>query len=76
MYCSNCGAENSKKICTSCGVKQGKVHKYCNWCGAELTENASVCVKCNNKVKENRFAKFLITEFPSLKNSALVSASI
>lgn len=61
MYCSNCGAENSKKICTSCGVKQGKVHKYCNWCGAELTENASVCVKCNNKVKENRFAKFLIT---------------
>lgn len=61
MYCSNCGAENSKKICVNCGVKQGKTHKYCKWCGAELTENASVCVQCNKKVKENGFVKFLIT---------------
>ena len=61
MYCSNCGAENSKKICANCGVKEGKVHKYCKWCGAELAENASVCVKCNKKVKENGFVKFFIT---------------
>lgn len=61
MYCSNCGAENSKKICKNCGVKQDKTHKFCKWCGAELSENASVCVQCNKKVKENKFAKFLMT---------------
>lgn len=61
MYCSNCGAENSKKICASCGVKQGKTHKYCKWCGAELTENAPVCVQCNKKVKENKIVKIFIT---------------
>ncbi len=61
MYCSNCGAESSKKICANCGVKQDKTHKFCKWCGAELAENASVCVQCNKKVKENKFAKFLMT---------------
>ncbi len=61
MYCTNCGAELSKKICSNCGVKQEKTHKYCKWCGAELAENASVCVQCNKKVKENKFAKFILT---------------
>lgn len=60
MYCSNCGAENSKKICVNCGVKQGKSHKYCKWCGAELADNAVMCVQCNKKVKENKLSKVLI----------------
>ena len=53
MYCSNCGKENNKKVCSSCGVKQGKVQKYCTWCGSELQENASICTNCNEKTKKN-----------------------
>lgn len=61
MYCSNCGAESSKKLCTSCGVKQDKNHNFCKWCGGQLSENASVCILCNKKVKENKLVKFLMT---------------
>lgn len=58
MYCTNCGQESSKKICTSCGIKQDKTHKYCKWCGNELSENATICTQCNKNIKPNKLLSF------------------
>lgn len=51
LYCTNCGTESSKKICSNCGVKRNSVHKYCAYCGAELTPNASICTSCQEPIK-------------------------
>lgn len=72
MFCSNCGAENPKKICATCGVKQGKTHKYCKWCGSELAENVSVCFQCNKKVKENKFIMCLMSVFEIISSILFV----
>ena len=58
-YCTNCGNENKNKICKNCGVKNGTVHRFCAWCGNELTENASICTNCNEKVKSSIISKLL-----------------
>ena len=42
-YCTNCGKENSKRMCINCGAKQNSIHKFCGWCGIELNQNA-LCV--------------------------------
>lgn len=50
-YCTNCGAETHAKICTACGVKNNKTHRYCYWCGSEINDNASICTACHESVK-------------------------
>lgn len=51
LYCTNCGTQSSKKNCNNCGVKRNSVHKYCAYCGAELTPNASICTSCQEPIK-------------------------
>lgn len=51
LYCTNCGTQSSTKICTNCGVKRNSVHKYCAYCGAELTPNALICTSCKEPIK-------------------------
>lgn len=50
-YCTNCGAENTKKICHSCGAKNNKAHKFCGYCGGEIKENAVICTECGKSIK-------------------------
>lgn len=50
-YCTNCGVENSKKVCEHCGVKKNATHKHCAYCGTELAENVSICTNCKESVK-------------------------
>lgn len=50
-YCTNCGKENSKKICPHCGVKRNATHKFCEWCGSEISEKASICTNCGENIK-------------------------
>lgn len=59
MYCTNCGENSNKKICSSCGVKKDKIHKYCKYCGSELNENASICTNCSEKI-QNGFGENLL----------------
>ena len=57
-YCTNCGKENSKKICPHCGVKRNKMHKYCEWCGNEIAEKAIICTNCGEKIKGGKIKGF------------------
>ncbi len=57
-YCTNCGKECSGKICPSCGVKNNTSHKYCGWCGSDVHENAVICTKCNERIKQSGASKF------------------
>ena len=50
-YCTNCGAENTEKICHSCGAKNNKTHKFCGYCGKEIKENAVICTECGRSIK-------------------------
>ena len=50
-YCTNCGAENTEKICRSCGAKNNKTHKFCGYCGKEIKENAVICTECGRSIK-------------------------
>lgn len=59
MYCTNCGAESSKKICQKCGVERDKTHLYCKWCGNEIKERATICVSCGEKVKKTGVDRFV-----------------
>lgn len=56
-YCTNCGKENSKRICINCGAKQNSIHKFCGWCGTELNQNAFVCPNCHERIKKGAFVK-------------------
>ncbi len=51
MYCQNCGAEKSKKICPSCGQKKVKEIKFCKWCGSESEAGQKICVNCKEEIK-------------------------
>ena len=50
-YCTNCGAKSAKKICENCGVRRNTTHNFCAFCGAELSEKASICPHCKEPVK-------------------------
>ena len=56
-FCTNCGKENNKKVCPHCGVKRNTTHLFCEWCGEQLTENASICIACKEKVKPDALKK-------------------
>lgn len=56
-YCTNCGKENSKRMCINCGAKQNSIHKFCGWCGIELNQNAFVCPNCHERIKKGAFVK-------------------
>lgn len=80
-YCTNCGTENTKKICNSCGVKINKTHKYCGYCGKEINENAVICTACGKSIKPTVKDKifnilgwifalfFIFLAIPSIENS-------
>ncbi len=51
MYCTNCGAEKNKKVCSSCGQKKVKEIKFCKWCGSEIQQGYAVCSNCKEPVK-------------------------
>lgn len=56
-YCTNCGKENSKRICPHCGAKQNTTHKFCGWCATELNINSFVCPNCHERIKKGAFVK-------------------
>lgn len=58
-YCSNCGAESYFKVCTKCGVKQGKVRQFCTNCGGQIHPQASICGNCGAYTKKPGILKFL-----------------
>lgn len=47
-YCTNCGKEMNEQaeICTSCGVRKGKVINYCYSCGGEVKPEQEMCLGC------------------------------
>lgn len=51
VYCTNCGAKSSKKICENCGVRKNRTHNFCAFCGEKLSEKASICTNCKEPVK-------------------------
>ena len=53
-YCTNCGKESSKRVCPHCGVKAGKTHHFCAWCGTELDEHSEVCPNCKERVRPRK----------------------
>lgn len=62
MHCTNCGKEMSQEaeICTSCGVRQGKVIHYCYNCGNEIQPNQELCLGCGvnpRKIKRQSVGK-------------------
>lgn len=59
LYCTNCGTYSTKKICQSCGSKNGAVQKFCGWCGNAIEQSAVKCPHCNEKLKSGGGAKFL-----------------
>lgn len=60
-YCTNCGQESSKKHCLQCGVKRNKTHHYCQWCGAQLGDNATLCTHCMEPISSQKWAHFILT---------------
>lgn len=48
IYCTNCGKEinEAAEICTSCGVRQGKIINHCYSCGNEIGPNQELCLQC------------------------------
>lgn len=58
-YCSNCSSESNSKVCTRCGVKQGKVRQFCTSCAAQIHPQATICGNCGVYVKKPGILKFL-----------------
>ncbi len=76
MYCSNCGNESNKKICSACGVKQNKSKKYCIWCGSELQLGASMCTNCQEKTAKTTFGSIIVTLISLLLMFLFIAALI
>jgi len=60
-YCTNCGSQMLKEaeICTSCGVRQGKVINYCYNCSGDIKINQELCLNCG--VNPKRVTRSSIT---------------
>ncbi|MEG0292845.1 double zinc ribbon domain-containing protein [Enterococcus sp.] len=57
VYCTNCGKgiHKNAEICTSCGVRQGKIIQHCYNCGGEINPNQEMCLSCGvNPKKVNK----------------------
>ena len=60
FYCTNCGKEmnHEAEVCTSCGVRVGRVINNCYSCGNEIQENQELCLNCGvnpRKIRKNSF---------------------
>lgn len=49
-YCTNCGAQTDSRICSNCGERNNRIHKYCYWCGEPFYGPTSKCLKCNERI--------------------------
>ncbi len=54
MICKKCGVESDGRFCPVCG---SEMKRTCNYCGAELSENAAVCTECGAPTEEKKHCK-------------------
>lgn len=60
LYCTNCGEEmnHEAEVCTSCGVRVGRVINNCYHCGNKVQENQELCLNCGVNPRKVRTGFF------------------
>lgn len=54
MICKKCGVESDGRFCPVCG---SEMKRTCHYCGAELSENDTVCTACGAPTEEKKHCK-------------------
>lgn len=58
-FCTNCGEPINGRVCLNCGHKNNTTHKYCQFCGKTIVNQAAICVHCRETVRSSLLVRLL-----------------
>ena len=58
-FCTNCGEPINGRVCLNCGLKNNTKHRYCQFCGKTIENQAVICVHCRETVRSSLLVRLL-----------------